>query len=77
MTSIIHPGCDSPSADSSSEAEASTTHWEVADKIPDQGCQLHDGREKGQNGRVELPQCQSKLLLESRDRAVRLTPAAK
>jgi hypothetical protein len=39
--SVVHPGSDSSSTDSSGKAKASATQRKVADQIPYQGSELH------------------------------------
>ena len=51
---IRHPSRDAIRAEAGREAQARPAHGEVADQIPEQGGELGDGGDEGEEGAVEL-----------------------
>ena len=52
--SVGHPRRHSVGAEAGGEAQAGAAHGEIADQIPQQRRELHEGRDQGEEGAVEL-----------------------
>lgn len=58
-----HPGCDALGAEAAHVLQPRAAHGEIADNVPEEGGELENRRDEGEEGVVELQRRVSALFL--------------